>query len=113
MRCGGFATRSKYEETKAAMSSDPILIFYEDDAGYEAWYDAHNPGGSVLNVKQDEVTLHRVPCDHIGRASTRSWKKLTNNLKACHPDRAVLNRVVPFFRLPVTRCDRANCLSEE
>src|SRR5918995_990696 len=66
-----------------------VLIYKNDDAAYEAWYDAHH-GSYAVNVHPGGTMLHRIPCSHIGRESTRPEHLLTANRKVCSESRGAL-----------------------
>ena len=84
-----------------------VLIYKNDDAAYEAWYDAHH-GSYAVNVHPGGTMLHRIPCSHIGRESTRPEHLLTANRKVCSESRGALLELAPEFGWRLSSVCRVN-----
>ena len=80
-----------------------VLIFKNDDAAYEAWYDAHH-GSYAVNIHPGGTMLHRIPCSHIGRESTRPEHLLTANRKVCSESQEALLELAPEFGWHLEQC---------
>jgi hypothetical protein len=80
-----------------------VLIYKNDDAAYEAWYDAHH-GSYAVNVHPGGTLLHRIPCRYIGRESTRPEHLLTANRKVCSESRGALLELAPEFGWRLEQC---------
>lgn len=55
------------------MSDAQIIVFHDDDAGYEEWVSRH--GGYVLTRRREAAyMLHHADCVHLGRDGDLSLK---------------------------------------
>jgi hypothetical protein len=88
--------RAVFREVRRPRARTDAECFYYDDAGYEAWRDAH-PGGFVVSDQLLDFAdgrLHVADCSHLTRAA-QPGRPRTRAPKWCSDDLDALRRDFP------------------